>query len=565
MGDPRGYVVLVGDDRVGVRVLEELVALGVAVHAVSARADTAFARAADSADVPLVVGDPDSARVLEEAGIAEARACGLVANSDLTNLHGALALEELAPNARVVLRLFNAALGRMVHGLVGNATVLSAEEIAAPTFVEAALRGSADFRLRVGDRRMAVEEVDREDPYCWLALADVVTGSAEPRLFPTYGRRVWGLVDKGGVVADEPAPEPRGALDLRIAQRSTGWVEMVGAAARAWWLVVRTLVGIIDRRLVVVGLLFLLVAIAGALTFDELLGIDLLDSLYFVVTTVTTTGYGDITTLDASPQAQLLNVLLMLVGGLMLALVFALVTDAVVGARITRALGQYPVPKRDHVIVCGAGRTGGLIVEALVDAGVPCVIVDRNDEGIDMALVRRHRIPVVVGDLGSEETLALLRLESARALMVMTGDEVVNLQCALLARERAPDLRVVLRLADYDLAAQVERAAGIHLSRGVSSLAAPAFAAAILGRQATAVLPIGRQVLQIVSFVAERATDVATLERGCEARVLAVPGVEFPAPGVRVEAGDELMVIGTSQGLAELERRAVQSALTAPG
>jgi Trk K+ transport system NAD-binding subunit len=293
MGDPRLHIVVVGDDRVGVRVLEELVALGVVVRAVSARADTAFARAAQAAEVPLVVGNPQSTGVLREAGVAEARACGLVANSDLTNLHVALALEELAPGARVVLRLFNAALGRMVPRLVGDAVVLSAEEIAAPTFVEAALRGSADFRLRVGDRRMAVEEVDREDPYCWLALAEVVTGSAEPRLFPTSGRRVWGLVDKGCVVADEPAPEPRGALDLRISQRSTGWVEMVGAAARAWWLVVRTVVGIIDRRLVVVGLLFLLVAIAGALTFDELLGIDLLDSLYFVVTTVTTTGYGD--------------------------------------------------------------------------------------------------------------------------------------------------------------------------------------------------------------------------------------------------------------------------------
>jgi hypothetical protein len=79
------------------------------------------------------------------------------------------------------------------------------------------------------------------------------------------------------------------------------------------------------------------------------------------------------------------------------------------------------------------------------------------------------------------------------------------------------------------------------------------------------VLPIGRQVLQIVGLVAEQATDVATLERDCQARVLALPGVEFPEPTARVEAGDELMVIGTGRGLAELERRAVRSALTAPG
>jgi Trk K+ transport system NAD-binding subunit len=562
MADRHGHVVVIGDDRVGVRVLEELVALGVAVRAVAFGADSPFARAAGSSRVPLVTGDPEHAETLREAGIADASACALLANSDLANLHVALALEELAPDARVVLRLFNASLAAAVRRLVGSVTVLSAEEIAAPTFVEAALRGTADFRLRVGDRRMAVQEVDRDDPYCWLALADARAERAEPRLFPTDGRQVVGLVDTGGVVAAETAPEPRGALDLRIAQRSSGWVEIVTGAARAWWLVLRTVAGIVDRRLVVVGLLFALVAATGALVFDGLLAIDLLDSLYFVVTTVTTTGYGDISTLDASAQAQLVNIGLMLLGGLMLALVFALVTDAVVGARITRALGQYPVPKRHHVIVCGMGRTGGLVVQALVDAGVPCVIVDRDEAGMDLALIRRHRIPVVLGDLASEETLDVLRLESARALMVMTGDEVANLQCALLARERVPTLRVVLRLFDHDLAARVERAADIQLSRGVSALAAPAFVAAILGRRTTAVLPIGGEVLQVVTLTAERSTDVGALEHGCQARVLAVPGKEFPEPDTPVAPGDELMVVGNSGGVAELERRALLSSLT---
>lgn len=122
-------------------------------------------------------------------------------------------------------------------------------------------------------------------------------------------------------MASDPDPAPRGALDLRISQRSTGWVEILAGAALAWWLVIRTLVGILDRRLVVVVLLFFVVALSGALAFDGLLEIDLLDSLYFVVTTVTTTGYGDITTLEASQGSQVLNITLMLFGGLMLALV----------------------------------------------------------------------------------------------------------------------------------------------------------------------------------------------------------------------------------------------------
>ena len=69
---------------------------------------------------------------------------------------------------------------------------------------------------------------------------------------------------------------------------------------------------------------------------------------------------------------------------------------------------------------------------------------------------------------------------------------------------------------------------GVHLSRSVSALAASAFVAAIVGRRATAVLPVGAEVVQIVALTAERPTDVATLEEACAARVLAVDGTPFP-------------------------------------
>ena len=68
---------------------------------------------------------------------------------------------------------------------------------------------------------------------------------------------------------------------------------------------------------------------------------------------------------------------------------------------------------------------------------------------------------------------------------------------------------------------------GVHLSRSVSALAASAFVAAIVGRRATAVLPVGAEVM-IVALTAERPTDVATLEEACAARALAVDGTPFP-------------------------------------
>jgi Trk K+ transport system NAD-binding subunit len=114
-----GRVVLVGDDGLGVRVLQELRELGITVTAVCARPEAPFARAARDARVALIIGDPEHEETLREAGVEEASACGLLGDSDLTNLHIALELQELAPRARVVLRLFNISLAGPIHGLLG--------------------------------------------------------------------------------------------------------------------------------------------------------------------------------------------------------------------------------------------------------------------------------------------------------------------------------------------------------------------------------------------------------------------------------------------------------------
>jgi hypothetical protein len=51
---------------------------------------------------------------------------------------------------------------------------------------------------------------------------------------------------------------------------------------------VRGTAGILDRRLAIVGVMFLLLIVTSTLVFDRYLGVSLLDALYFVVVTVAT-------------------------------------------------------------------------------------------------------------------------------------------------------------------------------------------------------------------------------------------------------------------------------------
>ncbi|MDP9400864.1 MAG: ion channel [Actinomycetota bacterium] len=127
----------------------------------------------------------------------------------------------------------------------------------------------------------------------------------------------------------------------------------------------------LDRRLLVVGALLAGFVLFSALAFVDALAIDLIDALYFTVTTITTTGYGDINLLDAPAATKAFGMIVMIIGSLVVAVVFALVTDIIVGARLAQALGQFPVPRREHVVVCGAGKIGARVLEDLSRSAFP--------------------------------------------------------------------------------------------------------------------------------------------------------------------------------------------------
>ena len=124
-----------------------------------------------------------------------------------------------------------------------------------------------------------------------------------------------GIVDRDQAAETrEPSSEPIGDLDARIARPHAGLVATARRASQAGWVLIRGTAGILDRRLAVVGALFLLLIAASTLVFDRYMGISLLDALYFVVVTFATVGYGDINLLKESAALKLFGILTIMVG-----------------------------------------------------------------------------------------------------------------------------------------------------------------------------------------------------------------------------------------------------------
>jgi Trk K+ transport system NAD-binding subunit len=538
-------MVVCGDDTLVVRMLEELTMLDERAIAVVRDGNPEVVRLVQELGAEVIIGSPTDAATLLSAGIEQARALALVGEGDEKNVHAALVAAELNPKLRLVVRMFNLRLGQRIDDLFDDCTVLSASAIAAPSFVEAALGDGRGRPIAAGGRTFAAGSPTSVDDVV-VPLAKY-RDDGEIKLLPRS-------VEDAFLVLGTPSA----SIVRTVVAAATSHRGPVRRRLREW---TGFLGQLTDQRLRLALASLTLVVVLATVLFKLALRLDWVQALYFTVTTVTTTGYGDINLAMAPAWVQIAGVVVMLLGVLVVALLTAAVVDNLVGARLVRALGP-PVGKpHDHIVVCGMGTVGLRVCEQLRAAGAEVVGIERDPSPAILAAARRLEVPLVSGDASDASTLASAGAGRARCVVAVTDDDVVNLEAGLTARALRPDTRVVLRLFDPDLADRVDRRLGLSVSRSVSYAAAPVFAAAMMGRQVVAAIPAGRRVLLVaaVPIGDKSALDgvlLSTVDTG-GVRIFGVQTADAtpiwqPNPDMPLAAGQTLFVVATRAGLARV-------------
>ncbi|MGA7731167.1 MAG: NAD-binding protein [Chloroflexia bacterium] len=536
----KGHIVLCGLDGLGLRTLSELRNLGEEVTVVADDASIAFIERAEALGGEFIRGNYRDEATLKTACVADARALVITAADDVGNIHAALAAQELNPNIRIVLRIFNQEFGQRLASLFADCEVLSSSAIAAPAFVSAALRQDWQQEIAVGGHTLRVRAARPGDPGTIMPIARV-TQNQGVELFPReINEELLCLVEAG--------PEHVASRSGR--RKSSRWAAMMSY--------LRALAGNIDRRLSYALVFLFALGFISMLIFFVTNNLDLADAFYNTTTIIISGGLGDLNPLTAPLPLKLFGTFLMIIGATTLTVFYALVTDAVVSVRLDRALGRANVDLRDHVIVCGLGNIGYRVVTQLHALGLPVAATEKNETHTGIADARRMGVPVLLADARAPDTLRALNIDKARSIVVATDDDAANLETALNARAFNPGIRVVLRLFDFDLAARVERAFNIHISRSVSALAAPRFAAAAIAGRVAATIPVGPRVLIVAQTTVEPSSQavgqtVAALESAFEGRVLMLDrnGTQTwqPPAATVLSTGDDLAIVSTRKGL----------------
>jgi len=88
-----------------------------------------------------------------------------------------------------------------------------------------------------------------------------------------------------------------------------------------------------------------------------------------------------------------------------------------------------------HVVICGLGRKGHLLAQAFRERGDRVVVIEQDEDNSFLKPCRDLGAVVLIGDATERETLRRAGVQRARYLVATGGDDGVNAEIAVHARE----------------------------------------------------------------------------------------------------------------------------------
>jgi Trk K+ transport system NAD-binding subunit len=206
------------------------------------------------------------------------------------------------------------------------------------------------------------------------------------------------------------------------------------------------------------------------------LHIDPFTSAYFVLTTMTTTGYGDIVPHATDHFEQLASMITMLGGVVITGLFVALVAANFTQARYRAQQGLRPIDAAGHIVVCGAGRVGSRVIDFLIGLGREVIVIERSPSAAVVERAREREFALLTGDASADKTLGFCNLGDADAIVALTESDTMNLEVVLGAQAINPRLHVVMRVLEDDFAKSIARHFHLDCTFGAADIVSPVLA-----------------------------------------------------------------------------------------
>ncbi len=555
------HIIVSGDDALATTIIAELKTAGASVVKLGTSEFTGVARE------------------LGRAEVSKAQAVICAGDDDAANLEIALLARRANPSVRVVARIANDVLRAAVADDNGPGAILDVAELTAPSVVEACL-------------------AQPTHPFEAAGIQFVVAGTDAPR--DATLREIFGELTPVAVIHGDKSSDP-GQVDVcpRREQQVHGGdhAVLIGTVEESsqHGIRVRRVRGTRSRRARVRRVLdavrtvvndfnpafYPALGAALFLIFTSMLllhanyrhpRMSWVDALYFTIETITTTGYGDFSFAHQETWLRLFAAGLMFGGATTVALLVAFIADVLLSRRFVFAVARPRVRHlRNHVIVVGLSALGMRVVSDLVAAGHDVAVIEINENNRFLSAAQELDVPVIFGDATLMQTLEAARVERARAVAVLTRDDMINIETGIVLAEllgprvvpkanRRADVSLVLRVYDRALGFAVAQRFGFENVRSTVALAAPWFVGAAMGLEVLGTFSIRQNSFMIGAMCVAEGSELDGQQlRDVETntRVIAVsrPDADIqlhPQRDARLCARDTVYLVGPHRELLDM-------------
>jgi Trk K+ transport system NAD-binding subunit len=219
---------------------------------------------------------------------------------------------------------------------------------------------------------------------------------------------------------------------------------------------------------------------------------------------------------------------------------------------------------KNHIVLVGLGHLGFRVAQNLWEMDQEIVVIELDPTSDLIAAAHSMDIPVITDDATREAALEGAGIRTARALLVLTQNDSLNLQIALKAKNLNPDIQVVVRIFDDDFAMSLQDQFGFRAFSSTGT-AAPIFASAAANVDMTRPITVEGEALCLAKLQIGSTSNISGLrvediEAQFNVSVVLLrssdqPADYHPPPNRILAIGDTMAILGGTSDISILANK----------
>ncbi len=196
-------------------------------------------------------------------------------------------------------------------------------------------------------------------------------------------------------------------------------------------------------------ILLLLTILVGVFGYHIVEGMSYFDSLYMTIITISTVGFHEVK--DLSVAGRVITIIIISTGITIGAYTIGTILRMLIEGEFRKTFGRRKVEKtiqkiKDHYIICGYGRIGGLICMELQEHNKKVVVIENQPDAI--VALETDKVVYLAADATQDESLINAGIMNARAIVTAVKSDADNVYIALTAKGLRSAVYVLSRASD---------------------------------------------------------------------------------------------------------------------